>query len=97
MSATSPSVQVRLGQLFDEMVQALEPLARPFAKSLDRSPMTAVDMLEHLLVVVEGAVVLARSHNDPTRIDRAIESYARFLRNLQKNRHVAAPKAKRKK
>jgi TetR/AcrR family transcriptional repressor of nem operon len=97
MSASSKAVQVRLGELFNEMVRALEPLARDFVKSLDRSPMTATEMVEHLLIVVEGAVVLARAHNDPKRINHAIASYARFLRNLRKPARVAALKPKGRK
>ncbi len=97
ISATSPSVQVRLGELFDDMVRALEPLARAFVKSLDRSPMTTKEMVEHLLIVVEGAIVLARAHNDPERINHAIASYKRFLRNLQKTRPAAGVKPKGRK
>ncbi|MEO8362087.1 MAG: TetR/AcrR family transcriptional regulator [Vicinamibacteria bacterium] len=94
MSATSPAIQARLGELFDQMVRTLEPLARPFVKSLGKSSMTAAEMVEHLLIVVEGAIVLARSHSDPTRINHAIKSYGRFLRNLQKSPPVAARKSK---
>lgn len=97
MSATSPTVQVRLGELFDEMAGALEPMARPFVKSLGRPPMTAKEMAEHLLIVVEGAIVLARAHNDPERIHHAIATYARFLRNLRKPARAAALKPKGKK
>jgi TetR/AcrR family transcriptional repressor of nem operon len=84
MSTTSPTVQVRLGELFDEMAGALPP-------------MTAKEMAEHLLIVVEGAIVLARAHNDPGRIHHAIATYARFLRNLRKPARVAALKPKGKK
>ena len=97
MSATSPSVQARLSELFDEMVRALAPLADAFVKSLDHSPMTAAEMVEHLLIVVEGAIVLARAHNDPARINHAIATYARFLRNLPKARPVAGLKPKGRK
>ena len=69
MAATSPTVQKRVGALFAEMAAALEPMARAFVDSLSDRPMTASEMAEHFLVVVEGAIVLSRSHNDPHRIN----------------------------
>lgn len=96
MAATSPSVQARVGALFDEMAASVEPLARPFVDSLRDSPMSAAEMTEHLLVVVEGAIVLSRSHNDPSRINDAIRRYAQFLRSLQRADETTAPERKKK-
>ncbi len=96
MAATSPTVQKRVGALFAEMAAALEPMARAFVDSLSDRPMTASEMAEHFLVVVEGAIVLSRSHNDPHRINDAIRRYAQLLRSLQRPDHTkpAQPKGK---
>ena len=80
MALTSPALQTEVSRLFSETVKVLEPLIEPFVASLQGKSPSAAALAEHFLVVVEGAIVMSRAHNDPMKINQAV---ARFAEQLQ--------------
>lgn len=79
MAQSSPSLQQEVSDIFDNMAGVLAEMADPFAESLPESTITGRSLAEQLLSTIEGAIVLARAHFDPSRINRAIDLYARQL------------------
>ena len=97
MALTSPALQAEVSRLFSETVRTLEPLIEPFVASLRRKSPSAAALAEHFLVVVEGAIVMSRAHNDPTKINQAVARFAEQLRwlPLKKPDHIKKSQPKR--
>ena len=69
--AVSKALRARTDELRAMLAGVLGPLA-PAGTS-------AAELAEHFLVCIEGAIVLARIHDDPGRLRRAIEQFRRGL------------------
>lgn len=82
MALASVTLQTKVSRLFNETIKVLEPMIEPFAASLLDKTLTATAIAEHFLVVVEGAIVMARAHDDPTKINQAVARFAAQLRWL---------------
>ena len=82
MAAVNPVLRGHVSRMFTQMTKALEPLAEPFVASLAGHEFDATAIVDHFLVVVEGAVVMSRAYGDPQRISLAVSRYAAFLRGL---------------
>jgi hypothetical protein len=63
-------------------------LIEPFAASLQNKSLSAAALAEHFLVVVEGAIVMSRAHNDPMKINHAVAMFAHQLRSLPQRKPV---------
>src|SRR4051812_8449874 len=79
MALTSETLQTEVSRLFSETAKALEPLIEPFVASLQDKSLSAAGLAEHFLVVVEGAIVMSRAHNDPMKINQAVARFAQQL------------------
>ncbi|MDP2481357.1 MAG: TetR/AcrR family transcriptional regulator [Candidatus Palauibacterales bacterium] len=71
LGETSPAIHARVAELFDELVARLTPVF--LAVVLDEEEAAA--LAEETLVVIEGAVIMARAHDDPARIATGIRRY----------------------
>jgi TetR/AcrR family transcriptional repressor of nem operon len=80
MALASPPLQAEVARLFSQTAKALEPLTEPFVASHPGESLSAAALAEHFLVVVEGAIVMSRAHNDPTKINQAVARFAEQLR-----------------
>ncbi len=96
MARSSPVLQAEVGRLFSQTAKALEPLAEPFVASLPGTSPSAAEIAEHFLVVVEGAIVLARAHGDPMRINQAVARFAEQLRVLSRSAAPETPRPRKK-
>ena len=99
MALTSQALQTEVSRLFSETAKALEPLIEPFVASLQDKSLSAAALAEHYLVVVEGAIVMSRAHNDPMKINQAVARFAEQLRWLPRGKtgHVQQAEGKRHK
>lgn len=84
MALASPPLQAEVARLFSQTAKALEPLTEPFVASHTGASQSAAALAEHFLVVVEGAIVMSRAHNDPTKINQAVARFAEQLRWLSR-------------
>lgn len=82
MALTSLALQTEVSRLFAKTAAVLEALIEPFIASLQDKSLSAAALAEHFLVVVEGAIVMSRAHNDPMKINQAIARFAEQLRWL---------------
>ena len=63
----------------DNFAENLQPIA---AKCAGKQARAASELADTLLGVVEGSIILAKAHRDPTRIPKAIRGFRRFLETL---------------
>lgn len=71
LGETSPAIHARVAELFDELAAGLAPVFLAVVRDEEE----AAALAEETLVVIEGAVVMARAHDDPTRIATGIRRY----------------------
>jgi len=84
MALTSKPLQREVARLLAQTAKALEPLTEPFVASVADQSLSAEGLAEHFLLVVEGAIVISRAHNDPMKINQAIARFAQQLRWLSR-------------
>jgi TetR/AcrR family transcriptional repressor of nem operon len=63
----------------DNFAENLQPIA---AKCAGKQARAASELADTLLGVVEGSIILAKAHRDPTRIPKAIRGFRRSLETL---------------
>ena len=69
--------------LFESMESNLEQLFAPFgAKNGDISRPTAREIGHHFLVMLEGAILMARAYGDSARIRSGLAPFRRYLQQL---------------
>jgi TetR/AcrR family transcriptional repressor of nem operon len=61
---SSQIIRQRVAEIFDELANRLTPIFRP----ITRSQREAAELAEQTLMVIEGAVIMARAYDDPMRI-----------------------------
>jgi TetR/AcrR family transcriptional repressor of nem operon len=72
VAETNPVMQERISMIFGSLAQRLAPIFEPAV--VEDGP-SAVDLAEHWLSVMEGAIVLAKGHQDQTRVARGLAVY----------------------
>ena len=75
LGETSPAIHARVAELFDELVAGLTPVFLAVVRDEEE----AAALAEETLVVIEGAVVMARAHDDPARIATGVRRYRTSL------------------
>jgi TetR/AcrR family transcriptional repressor of nem operon len=74
---SSQLIRRRVAEMFDELANHLTPLFQPIA----RSRKEADEFAEQTLMVIEGAVIMARAHDDPARIAAGLRRFRRVIEN----------------
>ncbi|MFZ5557985.1 MAG: TetR/AcrR family transcriptional regulator [Pseudomonadota bacterium] len=80
MAESSPKIQARLAELFNRMAGGLARLFQPLlpeGKRKDRP--SAQELADHFVAVVEGSIVLAKAHQDGSRVVQGVRSFRRYL------------------
>ena len=62
--------------LADEIAEKLQPIA---ARCAGKQAPSASELADTLLGTIEGSIILAKAHRDPTRIPKAIRGFRRSL------------------
>ena len=76
LAESSQIIRQRVAEIFEELVNRLAPIFRPIA----RGRKEADELAEQTLMVIEGAVIMARAHDDPSRI---ASGFRRFRRTIE--------------
>lgn len=79
LADSHPRIRARLAELFDELVQALAPVFRPY----ENNGVTAEVVAEQYISIIEGSIVLARTYDDVTRIPKALRQFRSYLAGLK--------------
>ena len=76
LADTNPRMQQAVAQLFqaltDDFAAKLQPIA---AQCTEKPAPTAAELAETLLGTLEGSIILAKAHRDPSRIPKAIRGF----------------------
>jgi len=91
LAESSQIIRRRVAEIFEELVNRWVPLFQPVA----RSPREAAALAEQTLMVIEGAVVMARAHDDPSRIAAGLRRFRRTIEARIPQSRTAAGRIKR--
>ena len=74
-----------LNRLMEELETRITPLLEPIAAACrqDDAP-TGRELANHMMTVVEGGIVMAKAHGDPSRISQALHEFRRYVNALVK-------------
>jgi TetR/AcrR family transcriptional repressor of nem operon len=75
LAESSQIIRRRVAEIFAELTTRLTPIFQPIA----HRPKEAAELAEQTLMVIEGAVVLARAHDDPGRISAGLRRFRRTI------------------
>jgi len=83
LADTNPRMQQTVAGMFqavaDYFAENLQPIA---AEGAGKQARAASELADTLLGLVEGSIILAKAHRDPTRIPKAIRGFRRSLETL---------------
>ncbi len=72
---SSQIIRRRVAGMFEELMNRLSPIFKPIAR--DRKD--ADELAEQTLIVIEGAVIMARAYDDPRRIASGLRRFRRMI------------------
>ncbi|GEM_PF-694965 len=75
LAESSQVIRRSVAEIFAELVDRLAPIFQP----ITRRRKEAEELAEQTLMVIEGAVVMARARNDPSRIASALRRWRRII------------------
>lgn len=83
LSGTHCSINACLNRLMENLEARITPMLEPIALACrcDDAP-TGRELANHMMAVVEGGIVMAKAHGDPTRIAKAIHEFRRYMTAL---------------
>ena len=89
LGESNPSMRRRVAEMFEELMNRLAPFFRPIAR--DRRE--AAELAEQTLMVIEGAVIMAKAHHDPRRIAAGLRRFRRTIEIRIEESRTASEKA----
>jgi TetR/AcrR family transcriptional repressor of nem operon len=91
LAESSQIIMRRVSQIFEELMNKLAPIFQPIA----RGRKEANELAEQTLMIIEGAVVLARAHGDPSRIASGLRRFRRTIETRIRESRTATEKFNR--
>jgi TetR/AcrR family transcriptional repressor of nem operon len=83
LSGSHPVIATCLDQLMNKLEMRLEPLLAPVAAACTvAQPPSSRDLANHMMAVIEGGIVMAKAHGDPSRVAGAIHEFRRYLKAI---------------
>jgi TetR/AcrR family transcriptional repressor of nem operon len=79
--AAGPVIQAFVAKAYRRLADGISPIFEPIANQSARY-MSGRDLAEQLLLAIEGGAALARAHDDPTYLHRAIRGFRSHLEML---------------
>ncbi len=77
-----PILHKRIDELFDEFEDGLAAVFTPALKARDISGITGKDLGRHMLAVIEGAIITAKSHREPQLLVDSLRHFRRYVEML---------------
>jgi TetR/AcrR family transcriptional repressor of nem operon len=82
LAETNPAIRKEVARMFDELAGGMALIFRPIAERAGERAPKATELAEMFLVVLEGSILMARAHQDPDRIPKAIKRFRIYLEQL---------------
>jgi len=79
-----PNVINRIDELFDDFENGLEVILTPALKARNITEVSGKDLSIHLLAVIEGSIITAKSHRNPQFLQEGIARFRHYLSLLLK-------------
>jgi TetR/AcrR family transcriptional repressor of nem operon len=83
LADTNSRMQQVVAEMFqavaDNFAESLQPIAAQYAGKQARA---SSELADSLLSLIEGSIILAKAHRDPTRIPKAIRGFRRSLEKI---------------
>jgi TetR/AcrR family transcriptional repressor of nem operon len=91
LAESSQLIRRRVAGMFEELVNRLSPIFKPIARGGKEED----ELAEQTLMVIEGAVVMARAYGDPNRIASGLRRFRRTIEARIPPSRIAAGKINR--
>lgn len=82
LADTKPRMQEAVSAMFQAVTDNFAAVLEPLAHHDGNQGPTAAELADQLLGTLEGSIVLAKAHRDPSRIPKAIRSFRAALATL---------------
>lgn len=83
LADTHPRMRAELSRIFEDLVDRLAPVFEPVAeRSRKGATPSGKDLAEMFLAVLEGSIILATAHADPSRIVRGMRGFRDYLQRI---------------
>ena len=83
LAETHPRMRTELSRIFEDLVERLAPVFGPVAESSRKGTTpSGKDLAEMFLAVLEGSIILAAAHADPSRIVRGLRGFRDYLQRI---------------
>jgi TetR/AcrR family transcriptional repressor of nem operon len=79
-----PAVIRQIDRLFNQLETGMASIFAPALEAQGVTEVTAQDLSVHLLAVIEGSIIAAKSHSRPQYLQDGIRQYRRYLELLLK-------------
>jgi len=77
-----PTLHQRIDELFDEFEDGLAAVFVPALKARNIVGITGKDLGRHMLAVIEGAIITAKSHREPQLLVDSLRHFRRYVEML---------------
>ena len=77
-----PNLIARIDCLFEEMERRIRAILEPALKAKGVKTPSALELARHLIAVLEGSIIMSRSHRDVKNLHAGISHYRRYLDGL---------------
>jgi len=77
-----PTLHQRIDELFDEFEDGLAAVFVPALKARNIVGITGKDLGRHMLAVIEGAIITAKSHREPQLLIDSLRHFRRYVEML---------------
>jgi TetR/AcrR family transcriptional repressor of nem operon len=79
-----PVLHTRIDELFDEFENAIARVFAPALQAAEVKNISAKDLARHMLAVIEGSIITAKSHRRPELLTDGLRHFRHYLEMLLK-------------
>jgi TetR/AcrR family transcriptional repressor of nem operon len=77
-----PVLHDRIDELFDEFENGIAKVFVPALREAGVTATSAKELARHMLAVIEGAIITARSHREPKFLNEGLKHFRRYLETV---------------
>ena len=82
VAARHPTLHQRIDELFDEFENGIAAMFAPALKARKITNTSAKELARHMLAIIEGAIITAKSHRQPKFLPEGLKHFRRYLESI---------------